>query len=277
MHRFTYRVVAILTVVSVAACDQPAPTEAIRPLASVASTIEDGWEGGAFVLNSGEGKNAPSCFFANRTYVTYDATLVRTPSGNWVLNCRFEGLPPIAEVEQQTGWLCSIIGDPSAQTHQSSWLRTPEGIAHLSCQFSDKPIADAVVQSGSLSATAQQAAFSLSLDDVPGKSVSGLPVDVGLGCAPITADLTGMIAVAERGVCAFTQKVQNALNAGATGIVVYNSAPFGDQVITMSGTSRVALPAVFVGRSTGLAILADPSSTVTLSYCGRSASCRGDL
>jgi hypothetical protein len=249
----------------------------LRPLAptAFASVQEDGWEGGAIVLNDGEGPQpAPRCFFGG--LVSFDGTLVRQPSGNWILNCRFSDLPPIAEQQVSTGWICSIIGDPLAQTHHSSFIRQPNGTAHMDCQFSDKPVQDAVVSFADLVRAAQQAAFGLSLADVPGQEVTGETVGVGLGCAPL-GDLTGRVVVAERGVCSFTQKAQNALSAGAAAIVVYNSAAFGDQIIVMSGIGQVAIPAVFVGRSTGLAILAASPTQLTITHCARSASCRGEL
>src|SRR5205085_1748358 len=55
----------------------------------------EGWEGGAFVLNSGEGKPDAFCHF--RGLSATRVTLVRTPSGNWSLSCSFENLAPIAE------------------------------------------------------------------------------------------------------------------------------------------------------------------------------------
>lgn len=265
-----------------AACDRPtapataAPTDIIALSgATLASTIEDGWEGGAIVFNAGAGpQNAPRCFFGG--LVTFDATLVRQPSGNWMLNCRFADLPPVAEQVVARGWLCSIIGDPLAQTHHSVFIRQPNGVAHMDCQFSDKPVQDAVVSFADLVRAAQQASFSLSLADVPKQAVSGRTAAIGLGCGPL-GDLTGRIAVAERGVCTFTQKARNALNAGAAALVVYNSAAFGDQIIVMGGTERVNIPAVFVGRSTGLAILAASPVQLTITHCARSASCRGEL
>src|SRR5688572_25757347 len=256
----------------------PPPATAARITAldgtMLSAVREEGWEGGAIVLNSGEGQRTPTCFFRG-TFFTIQASVARSPSGNWTLSCRFEGLPEIAEPESSTGWLCSIIGDPSAQTHHSSWLRTTSGTAHLSCHFSDKPVRDAVVSFGDVAALAQQGSFSSALADAAGQSVSGETVNIGLGCAPIAADLTGKIAVAERGVCAFSDKAQRALDAGAAGIIVYNSAPFGDQIIIMGGLAPVDIPAVFVGRSTGLALLTP--TQVTITYCNRSASCRGEL
>ena len=47
-------------------------------------------------------------------------------------------------------------------------------------------------------------------------------------------------------MCAFSDKAQRALDAGAAGIIVYNSAPFGDQISIMGGLAPVNIPAVFV-------------------------------
>jgi hypothetical protein len=248
--------------------------DAVDPLALAR---EEGWEGGAFVLNSGAGKPNGFCFYQGGAFVAQQVTVVRSPSGNWTLSCHFEGLAPIAEQETATGWLCSIIGAPMDQTHQSAWVRTPSGTARLTCQFSGKPIEDAAVRFDGVAAPAQQGAFSLPLGDIPGQQITGETAAAGLACTPIGSDLTGKIAIVERGVCAFSVKVQNAMNAGASAVIVYNSAPFGDQIIIMSGIGRIGIPAVFVGRSTGLALLAAAPSEVTITYCGRSASCRGAL
>lgn len=237
----------------------------------------EGWEGGAFVLNPGEGKPDAFCFYQGGTFRATRTTVVRTPSGNWTLSCSFDNLPPIAEQESATGWLCSIISAPGAQTHHSSWVRTTSGTAQLNCHFSGKPIEDAVVRFGDATAPAQQAAFTQPLGDLPGQNITGETVGVGLACTPISTDLAGTIAIIERGVCSFEIKVRNAMNAGAVAAIVYNSAPFGDQIIVMGGVSQVGIPAVFVGRSTGLALLAASPTQVTISSCSRSASCRGQL
>ncbi len=50
-------------------------------------------------------------------------------------------------------------------------------------------------------------------------------VNVGLGCDPLTVDLTGKIALAARGTCAFGIKALNAINAGAEAVLISNNAP----------------------------------------------------
>ncbi|WP_161958701.1 PA domain-containing protein [Ferruginivarius sediminum] len=61
------------------------------------------------------------------------------------------------------------------------------------------------------------------------------------------------IALIQRGTCFFSEKIDNAEAAGYTGVVVFNDAARGDELVVMGG-DPVNLPGVFVGHSTGLAI-----------------------
>jgi hypothetical protein len=272
---------AILTATLLAACQadrsaSPPPPAALDRGSVKLAALSDNGDGGAIVLNAGEGKPDSFCYYAGGLYTTTQSSSVRTPSGNVKLSCEFEGLPPIAEQETQKNWLCTLTNGGFNQTRQSQWVRTPEGSAHLTCEFSGKPANDAAVFWGDASAAAQQGSFTTRLGDIPGQRIEGEIQYVGLGCAPIATDLSGRIALIERGVCAFSVKVQNAMDAGAVAAIVYNSPAFGDQIIDMGGLTNVGIPAVFVGRSTGIA-LASSGGPVTITYCNRSASCRGSL
>ncbi|MDT7855600.1 M36 family metallopeptidase [Rubrivirga sp. S365] len=90
----------------------------------------------------------------------------------------------------------------------------------------------------------------------PGGETSGCP-------GQVTGDLTGRVALVERGGCTFVEKVLEAQAAGAVGVVVYNRTGAdggGDVLIVMSGTGDgVVVPSVFVGRSTGLALAGSPA------------------
>ncbi|WP_411965392.1 PA domain-containing protein [Haloferax sp. YSMS24] len=93
--------------------------------------------------------------------------------------------------------------------------------------------------------------------DLPDGTMSGPTTYVGLGCeagSVLPAPSPDHIAVIQRGDCTFTSKAQNALDAGYAGIVVFNDAARGDALVTMGG-DPVDIPGVFVGHSTGLAIL----------------------
>src|SRR5690606_15680128 len=65
----------------------------------------------------------------------------------------------------------------------------------------------------------------------------------------------GRAAVISRGTCAFSLKVLNAQQAGATFVVIYNSAAGGEAVQDMAagtGADQVTISSIFVPRSMGL-------------------------
>jgi subtilisin family serine protease len=80
-----------------------------------------------------------------------------------------------------------------------------------------------------------------------------------LGCDPFPAgSLDGAIAVIERGVCEFSDKVLNAQEAGAVAALVYNSAGGGDNLQSMgpgAAAPDVTIPSWFMRRSQGLALV----------------------
>ncbi len=83
------------------------------------------------------------------------------------------------------------------------------------------------------------------------------------GCSPITnaADVAGNYAYLDRGTCSFQTKVNNAKNAGATGLVVGNSVaglPF-----SMSGTSTI--PGIMVTKADGARVKSAGTVTMTIS------------
>lgn len=73
-------------------------------------------------------------------------------------------------------------------------------------------------------------------------------------CTPVV-DMTGKIALIQRGTCDFTTKVRNAENAGAIGALVFNNvagAPIG---MAHNGTDpQPVIPAVMIGLDDGTAI-----------------------
>ena len=102
---------------------------------------------------------------------------------------------------------------------------------------------------------AAEAAFGPALDDtgVSGDLATTTPAN---GCSPIGEDLTGKIALIDRGTCTFVEKVRNAQNAGAAGALIANNAagdPFG-----MAGTSdTITIPSMMTTQSIGAALKAD--------------------
>ncbi len=112
---------------------------------------------------------------------------------------------------------------------------------------------------------AQGAAFGPSLDPT---GISGAIVLVNDGtnatsdaCEAIQNDVSGKIALVDRGTCTFVTKVKNAQAAGAVAVVVANNR--GDSIFTMGGTdATVAIPSVFIGRTDGLTIKSGLASGV---------------
>ena len=101
---------------------------------------------------------------------------------------------------------------------------------------------------------------------VPAENISTAASNKSLGCSlpgdtsPFPAgSLTGKLALIQRGVCNFSEKVYNAQRAGAIGAFVYNSAAGGDTLMTM-GTgvhgSDVTIPSWFLKRTDGLNMVA---------------------
>lgn len=266
--------IAVSTSALVLACDrQPtAPDQQVpAPNLEIAAASPGG---GAIVTNSGEGQPGVFCNFGS--FTTTHGTVVLSPDGHAILSCQFDGLPPISETQRLTGWRCAVnIGEVSDATFDSDWVRTPSGQGQVTCRF--KPVFKAVVLFRDEVRPALEGSFTKPLGDFPAGRVMGEVVHVGLACAPLDGAVSGRIALIERGVCAFSQKLTNALNAGATAAIVYNSEAGGDVLIEMGGLAPVALPSVFVGRTTGLTLMAMAPVTATLESCRQSATCRGEL
>ncbi len=260
--------------VFVLACDRQPTAPDQRGPAPNLEVAAAGPSGGGIVANSGEGQPDVFCWFGS--FSTTQGTAVRSPEGNASLSCRFDGLPPIPEMQRLTGWECTISHGGTSVTFDSDWIRTSSGQGQVTCQFSGKPAFSAVVVFGNEVRPALEGFFTKPLDDFPAGRVTGELVDVGLACAAVNGLASGKIVLIERGVCRFDQKLTNALAAGAIAAIVYNSAVFGDALIEMGG-NPVALPGVFVGRTTGLALRDLAPVTVTLESCRKSATCRGEL
>ena len=110
--------------------------------------------------------------------------------------------------------------------------------------------------------------------------LSGEVAHVGRGCPagtvaadspadPYLADPRGKVALIERGGCPFDTKIARAQLAGASAVIVYNTADGGEALVGMSlrpsvplpdGTSTaLTIPTVFAGRGTGAALRDAPT------------------
>jgi subtilisin family serine protease len=100
------------------------------------------------------------------------------------------------------------------------------------------------------------------------------------GCSAATnaAELGGSIALIQRGICYFSDKVMNAQNAGAIATIVYDNVRNG-ALITMSptGSSLPTIPACFISYSNGAALVSFLSTApVSLTFpTGKTASLPG--
>ncbi len=98
----------------------------------------------------------------------------------------------------------------------------------------------------------------------PSLTTTGLTADVTLvndgaggasipsdGCEAIQNDVSGQIALVDRGACNFTVKVLNAQAAGAIGVIVANNVN-DDEIFTMGGSEpRIRIPAVMISQNSG--------------------------
>lgn len=83
-----------------------------------------------------------------------------------------------------------------------------------------------------------------------GLADDGVNPDVNDACQPIQNDLTGKIAILNRGDCTFVEKVIAAQEAGAVACIIVNND--GDNVIAMGGSDfSITIPSVMIGLTDG--------------------------
>jgi len=142
----------------------------------------------------------------------------------------------------RTAGECSIFGGSSAPSFSVS---TPQDVA-----------GDYAVGGAAFNPTGGASAA--------GPLIPTVPAD---GCNAISADLSGAIALIDRGSCPFTQKVLNAQASGAIGTVIVNND--GNGLISMSGSAAgIAIPAVFMGQGDGTALKGATGISATLTLGG---------
>jgi subtilisin family serine protease len=102
------------------------------------------------------------------------------------------------------------------------------------------------------------------LSDVGPITADLASADPILACDPIANDLTGKIALIERGACFFSTKILNAQAAGAVGVIVY-TYPGEDPIIMGGDSAGITIPGVMVSRADGEALAGGTSVSVALS------------
>lgn len=75
-------------------------------------------------------------------------------------------------------------------------------------------------------------------------------------------DVLDKVALIERGGFSFEEKINNATNNGAIGVIVFNKDSAGDAIMRMGGIDDCTIPSVFMGRTDGL-LLKDNLGKVT--------------
>ncbi len=105
-------------------------------------------------------------------------------------------------------------------------------------------------------ANGKESAFAASPSDglVADDPIEPLPlVDVGRVIQPLEVDLTGKVALIERGGAFFSEKVRYAANAGAVYAIIYNHRN-GDERPIIGGLDFSPISAVFLSQNDGAAI-----------------------
>ena len=128
------------------------------------------------------------------------------------------------------------------------------------------------VEGQQFEATPGQFGAPITADPVSGEVVivddgTGQPT---LGCETLTNDLTGKIALIDRGVCEFGLKSLNAEQAGAVAVIVCN---FEEAMVNMAAGAvgdQVTIPAVFMRNSdcAAIRVFVDDGLAVTLQLPG---------
>ncbi len=86
----------------------------------------------------------------------------------------------------------------------------------------------------------------------------------GVGCTPIGDDLTGTIALIDRGTCTFVTKARNAQTAGAEGAIIINNQP-GLTTMADDGTGGdIVIPLVMILQTDGAELRSNMPGTATL-------------
>ena len=170
------------------------------------------------------------------------------------------------------------LSPPEGNAHEAEWNQgNNKFILAADEDFSPSRISSFTSNAFAGPKPANDSAFAPQVVSLPGATLTGQVVHVGRGCPPdaalgipagdpYLANPAGKIALIERGLCRFDNKVAWAQVNGAAAAIVYNSAATGNFV--MGGSNPVAvgspavigtvitIPAVSVERSTGLTLAA---------------------
>src|SRR3989475_9262120 len=82
------------------------------------------------------------------------------------------------------------------------------------------------------------------------------------GCTAISEDLTGKIALIDRGTCTFGTKIQDAQDRGAAGVIILNNQPTDPFPMAQDGVHTPTIPAVIVSHADGATLKAHAPGSV---------------
>ena len=193
-------------------------------------------------------------------------------------NPAFVGDTTFSDPDPETG-----LSPAEGNAHEAEWSHNERYIVGTDEDFSPSRITSFTSNAFTGSPFAAEGAFTVSIASLPGAALAGEVVHVGRGCPPGTpglpggdaylADPSGKIALIERGVCRFDNKIAWAQANGAMAAIVYNSAggtfTMGGDNPVLAGSpmvigTLVTIPGVSVQRATGLA-MRDAAGPVTVS------------
>jgi len=83
------------------------------------------------------------------------------------------------------------------------------------------------------------------------------------GCGGVSADAAGKVAIIDRGTCTFSQKVANAKQAGAIGVIIINNVAGDPTAMARTEGFDDDIPAVMIGLKEGAALRASGATTVS--------------
>ena len=202
--------------------------------------------------------------------------VVKKIDGRWVMSASYwDGgyvTLDVTDPESATYIADSDFKNPDPEAKESGLTVEPEGNAHQS-EFSlnnnflvaaDEDFSPYSVEARN---TTDDAEFDATQgSDTPqvdsDRSLEGQTVFVGRACTVDEAVPAGdgsQVAVVERGVCGFTEKVQNVENAGGyVGVIVMNREGPDACSDLLNMDVQGTIPALFVGRDTGFAFFDAP-------------------
>jgi len=98
------------------------------------------------------------------------------------------------------------------------------------------------------------------------------------GCTAITNNISGKIALIDRGICSFIIKAQAAIAAGAVGVIIANNTT--GVANAMTGTPVLAIPSISISQADGIILknaLIAGAVTATINTCTTSNQIDGSL